>query len=400
MFRTESRGRQVKRVQPGNANNSCLCRQRPQFNGLHHEQKNLHRHGQRRDHHQILRGLGKRRARLQQSFAALRPIPKTAAARSSPRGSRASAIFSRRIICNGRRSRAWVWRFPGLTNATAFSARRRTCPPAFPAGMSITDYSAALEKQAGRPLPLVVGNDGNLRRRGRGAARARQHQGHRHDAHARLRPRRGVRRRGRSAARRRHARRHGSRPHAAAAVHLLGLNRQAVHLRLRTRLGLRRSLHDHFRLCRNCSRKKSKIIPTTNSPTPPRRIKEKVFSLRTRAQKGDALALEIFDFQARVMGLHVANLVMALDPGIVVIGGGLMDHEATTPEFRERYMRIIRETATPYLWPPQRGTDQDCSGRTGRTLPSHRRGARGDVSQPEAVRSSADFYGLNLRMMG
>jgi predicted NBD/HSP70 family sugar kinase len=85
-------------------------------------------------------------------------------------------------------------------------------------------------------------------------------------------------------------------------------------------------------------------------------IKEKVLSLRTRAQKGDALALDIFDFQARVLGLHVANLAMAFDPGIVVIGGGLMDHEATTPEFRERYMRVIRETAIPYLWAPQRGT--------------------------------------------
>ncbi len=85
-------------------------------------------------------------------------------------------------------------------------------------------------------------------------------------------------------------------------------------------------------------------------------VKEKVLSLRTRAQKGDVLALEIFDFQARVMGLHVANMVMALDPGIVVIGGGLMDHEATTPEFRERYMRVIRDTAIPYLWSPQRGT--------------------------------------------
>ena len=39
-----------------------------------------------------------------------------------------------------------------------------------------------------------------------------------------------------------------------------------------------------------------------------------------------------------------------------VIGGGLMDHEVTTPEFRERYLRIVRETAGPYLWPVQRGT--------------------------------------------
>jgi len=85
-------------------------------------------------------------------------------------------------------------------------------------------------------------------------------------------------------------------------------------------------------------------------------IKEKVLSLRSRAQKGDALALEIFDFQARVMGLHVANLAMALDPGIVIIGGGLMDHEVTTPEFRGRYLRLIHEAAQPYLWPQQRGT--------------------------------------------
>jgi predicted NBD/HSP70 family sugar kinase len=85
-------------------------------------------------------------------------------------------------------------------------------------------------------------------------------------------------------------------------------------------------------------------------------VKEKVLSLRTRAQKGDALALEIFDFQARALGFHVANLVTLLDPGIVIIGGGLMDHEATTPEFRERYLRILRETALPRLWPVQRET--------------------------------------------
>ena len=87
-------------------------------------------------------------------------------------------------------------------------------------------------------------------------------------------------------------------------------------------------------------------------------LKEKVLSLRSRAQKGDALAMEIFDFQAKVMGLHVANLTMTLDAGIVVIGGGLMDHDVTTPEFRERYLRIVRETAKPYLWGAQRDTLQ------------------------------------------
>ena len=54
------------------------------------------------------------------------------------------------------------------------------------------------------------------------------------------------------------------------------------------------------------------------------------------------------------MGLHIANLTMVLDPQFVVIGGGLMDPENTTEAFRERYLRIVSETARPHLWPVQR----------------------------------------------
>jgi predicted NBD/HSP70 family sugar kinase len=90
--------------------------------------------------------------------------------------------------------------------------------------------------------------------------------------------------------------------------------------------------------------------------TAPGTPKEKALSLRGRAQKGDPLALEIFDFQARAIGLHVANLVMALDPGIVIIGGGLMEPEATSQEFRDRYMKGVREAAQPYLWSAQKNT--------------------------------------------
>jgi predicted NBD/HSP70 family sugar kinase len=82
--------------------------------------------------------------------------------------------------------------------------------------------------------------------------------------------------------------------------------------------------------------------------------KQKALALRGLAQKGDRLAVEIFDFQARALGLHVASLSMALDAKFVVIGGGLMDPESTTSEFRSRYLQIIRDTAAPYLWPPQR----------------------------------------------
>ena len=45
---------------------------------------------------------------------------------------------------------------------------------------------------------------------------------------------------------------------------------------------------------------------------------------------------------------------MVLDPEFVVIGGGLMDPESTTDAFRERYLRLVGETARPYLWPQQR----------------------------------------------
>jgi glucokinase len=83
-------------------------------------------------------------------------------------------------------------------------------------------------------------------------------------------------------------------------------------------------------------------------------MKERAFSLRGLAQQGDPLATEIFDFQAKAMGLHVANLAMPLDPKFVVIGGGLMDPEATSTDFRERYLNIIRDTAREYLWPFQR----------------------------------------------
>lgn len=85
-----------------------------------------------------------------------------------------------------------------------------------------------------------------------------------------------------------------------------------------------------------------------------RPMKERVFSLRGLAQEGDELALSLFDFQARALGLHVANLTIALDPSFVVIGGGLMDPGATTDEFRERYLGIVRQTADPYLFPSQR----------------------------------------------
>jgi glucokinase len=88
-----------------------------------------------------------------------------------------------------------------------------------------------------------------------------------------------------------------------------------------------------------------------DSELPP---KQQVMELRGLAQNGDALALELFDFQAKAMGILIADLAMTIDPRTFVIGGGLMDPEATSEEFRARYLGIVRETAAEYVWPTQR----------------------------------------------
>lgn len=82
--------------------------------------------------------------------------------------------------------------------------------------------------------------------------------------------------------------------------------------------------------------------------------KERVMKLRGLAQDGDALALELFDLQAKAMGILVAQLAMAFDPACFVIGGGLIDPDATTGDFRNRYLGGIKTAALEYLWPTQR----------------------------------------------
>jgi predicted NBD/HSP70 family sugar kinase len=215
-------------------------------------------------------------------------------------------------------------------------------------------YSAALAKQAGHPLKLTVSNDGHCG----GVAEAQIARGSHPLSVLMLMPGSGL----------------GSAfvdqdglpligqtltametAHMAAPVHLFGLAGKPFPCGCGRNWGCVEAYTTISGLPHLLAEKLRKY-PDHELAKSAAPLKEKVLSLRSHAQKGDALALEIFDFQARVMGLHIANLAMALDPGIVVIGGGLMDHEVTTPEFRERYLRIVRETAGPYLWPVQRGT--------------------------------------------
>jgi glucokinase len=213
-------------------------------------------------------------------------------------------------------------------------------------------YSRALAKAAGRTLPLIVGNDGNYG----GVAEARYARGKTRSSVLMLMPGSGL---GCAFVDQNGLPLDGDTlagmeaGHMPAPLHLLGVKPFTCGCgkdwgcieAYTTISGLPQLLAE-----------KLPRFPNHELSTAPGTPKEKALSLRGRAQKGDLLALEIFDFQAKALGLHIANLAMALDPGIVVIGGGLMDPEATTLEFRERYLRLMRQAAEPYLWGAQRSS--------------------------------------------
>ncbi len=243
---------------------------------------------------------------------------------------------------------------PGPYERYGVFGKTPNLPASFSGWDVYTDYSAALARQAGRPLPLVVGNDGNYG----GVAEARLARGDQKISVMMLMPGSGLgcafvgadglsldgdTLAGMEAG------------HAAAPLHLLGITGKPLPCGCGRDWGCYEAYTTISGLPHLLAEKLLKYPDhelAKSADTP----KQKALSLRTRAQKGDPLALEIFDFQARAMGLLVANLTMTLDAGIVVIGGGLMDHEVTTPEFRERYLRLVREAARPYLWAQQRDT--------------------------------------------
>jgi glucokinase len=213
-----------------------------------------------------------------------------------------------------------------------------------------TEYSAALADRVQRAVPVVVGNDGDYG----GVAEAQRVRGSTAATVLMLAPGSGlgcayIDRHGLPLAGDSLAGMEGA--HMPAPLHLFdtkslpcGCGRTWGCVEAYTTLSglpylLEEKLADH------------QDHPLARSPLGP---KERALALRGLANEGDPLAVELFDFQARALGVHVATLAMALDPLFVVIGGGLMDPESTTAAFRERYLRVLREAADPYLWPAQR----------------------------------------------
>ena len=75
-----------------------------------------------------------------------------------------------------------------------------------------------------------------------------------------------------------------------------------------------------------------------NDPKIP--IAERAFQVRNYAENGDALALEIFGTQARMLGFAMGDAASLFDPGLIVIGGGMAE---TKPHFRDWYLERIRD---------------------------------------------------------
>jgi len=245
-----------------------------------------------------------------------------------------------------------------------------------------SDFSRALRTHCGRELPLVVGNDGNMG----GVAEARRACAGRSTSVLMLMPGSGlgcayIDAEGRALEGDTLAGLEAG--HSPAPVHLLGWSQAPLPCGCGRNWGCVEAYTTISGLG-HLLESKLKESPEHELAQQSGTMKQKVLSLRTLAQEGDRLASEIFDFQARVMGLHVASLAMTLDAGIVIIGGGLMDPHCTTQVFRDRYLSILRETALPYLWPKQREEMKfvpaelgDLSQAIGAALVSLNRSSRG-----------------------
>jgi glucokinase len=239
---------------------------------------------------------------------------------------------------------------PGPYQRYGVLDRSANLPASFEGFDVHTAYSEALAAKAGRAVPLIVGNDGNLG----GVAEAQRVRGSSNASVVLLAPGSGL---GCAYIDRNGLPLDGDTLAGMEAGHLpsplhelnarpypCGCGRTWGCVEVYTTLaGLPYLLADRL--------KEQPDHELAKSPLGPR---ERAFALRGLAQKGDPLAVGLFDFQARALGYHVAILAMALDPQFFVIGGGLMDPEATTEAFRERYLRIVRDTAAPNLWPAQR----------------------------------------------
>ena len=183
---------------------------------------------------------------------------------------------------------------PGPFQRTACSTARRICRRISRAS-TYTRLSSAPDRASGAGRAAGDRQRRRPGRRGRGAAGARQRSGDGGDAGGRLRTRLRLHRPRWTAPGRRHPRRHGGRPHARAVAltGTFGLIR-AVAAGPGAASRFTRLSPD----CPTCWPTGWPITPTTAGSLVAS-TRKRVLVLRGLAQKGDSLAVELFDFQAR-----------------------------------------------------------------------------------------------------
>lgn len=100
--------------------------------------------------------------------------------------------------------------------------------------------------------------------------------------------------------------------------------------------------------------------------------RDRALKLLGLAQKGDALAQELFDRQADALGLLFVQLANGFDPHVLLIGGGLTE---SAPAFRDRYIDRARAMFAREAFPLSAKetviefcSDQDLAGCRGSAL--------------------------------
>ncbi len=230
---------------------------------------------------------------------------------------------------------------PGPYRSYGVLERSANLPAPFAGWNFHADYSAPLTARAGRAIPLVVGNDGDLG----GVGEAARVRGKQRSSVVMLAPGSGL------------ATAYiDSRGLPLSGEHLAGM--EAGHMPTPLHL-LGAGLDKVAPFSCGCGRTwgcveactalsglpqyiahllpKHADHPLATSPDTPR---QQALSLRGLAQKGDPLALEICDMQAKALGIHAANLAMALDPGFVVIGGGALSVPCAAHVY-ENFRRLL-----------------------------------------------------------
>ncbi len=217
------------------------------------------------------------------------------------------------------------------------------------------DYKQALQKEAGREISLVVGNDG--RYGGIAEARALRTTPHDRSTVLMLAPGSGL---GCSFIKEDGLPLEGDMlsgtelAHTPAPLHLLNIPA------LRCGCGRDWGCYEAYTSISGLTQLLDIYLPKHPGHILEQQenTKTSCLALRDLAQEGDALALDIFNCQARAVGYLVATMARVFDPTHIVIGGGLMDPASTTKVFREQYLHVLWETAKPYLDTPQRANIQ------------------------------------------